>query len=60
MIPRDHRDDGDAISGVFFALPLSVGVWLVVLGAIVSPWLMLAGGVLLAYGLIRLLEGSSE
>lgn len=57
---RDHRDDGDAISGVFFAFPLGIGVWLVVLGAIVSPWLMLAGGVVLAYGLLRLLEGSSE
>lgn len=26
-IPRDERDDGNAISGVFYALPPAVALW---------------------------------
>lgn len=53
-VPRDHRDDGNAISGVFFALPIAVGIWLFVLGAVFLPWLVLAGAIVFAYGLLRI------
>lgn len=49
---RDHRDDGNAIAGVFYALPISLALWLVILaGVFVSPLvpLVVFGGLVVGF-----------
>lgn len=36
MSERDHRDDGNAISGVFYAIPISLALWGIIVLIIVE------------------------
>lgn len=58
MTTRDHRDDGNAICGVFIGAVLGVLLWGAALGWLFSPWLALIFALVLAIAVFVFLERS--
>lgn len=58
MIERDHRDDGNGIAGVFYAVPIGVVLWAAILGWAIAPWVEVFGLVgVIVLGFVLIIEG---